>query len=354
MDHGKVLKRAWEILWQYRMLWVFGVIVALAAAGGGGTNPLTYTFDGGDNGEPPFGMEGWTRSWELTEVVPQAAEVWAAVAGTILAIVLGLACLAVIITVVRIIFLYVAETSLIRMVDDYEGTGQRVGFRQGLRLGWSRTALRLFVIDLLSKLPGMVILFLLFLLGLGLFALMTVLRDAVVLQGIGIVAGIGVAFLGALLMIAIALAVSLVRPLIFRRCAVEGVGVIDSLKEGFAFIRRHITDVVLTWLIMIGLQIGWGLALIPLVFFLLFVGVILGGGLGLLVGGLASLVATGAVPWILGVLVGLPIFILVLAAPLTFLNGLAEVYKSSVWTLAYRELRALEGVGTEPPTTLAE
>jgi hypothetical protein len=352
MDHGKVLKRAWEILWQYRMLWVFGVIVALAAAGSAGPE---LTLGGGDGGEgPPFGPEGWTRSWELTEVVPQAAEVWAAVAGTILAIVVGLACLAVIITVVRIIFLYVAETSLIRMVDDYEGTGQRVGFRQGLRLGWSRTALRLFVIDLLSKLPGMVILFLLFLLGLGLFALAAVLRYAVVLQGIGIVAGIGVAFLGALLMIAIALAVSLVRPLIFRLCAVEEVGVIDSLKQGFAFIRRHITDVVLTWLIMIGLQIGWGLALIPVVLFLLFVGAILGGGLGLLVGGLSTLVVKGWVPWVLGTLVGLPIFILVLAAPLTFLSGLAEVFKSSVWTLAYRELRALEGVGTELGTTPAE
>lgn len=346
MDHSKVLKRAWQILWQYRVLWVFGVIVALAAAGGGGTN--FYTFDGGAGGEgPPFGPEGWTRSWELTEVVPQAAEVWAAVAGGILAIVLGLACLFVIIVVVKTIFLYISETALIRMVDDYEGTGQRRGVREGFRLGWSRTALRLFVIDLLSKLPGMAMMFLLVLLGLGLFAWMTVLRDAVILQGIGVVAAIGLFFVAILLVIAIALAVSLVRPLIFRRCAVEGVGVIDSLKQGFAFIRRHITDVVLTWLIMVGLQIGWGIALIPVVFFLLFVGVILGGGLGLLVGGLASLAVKGAVPWILGTLVGLPIFILVLAAPVTFLNGLAEVFKSSVWTLAYRELRALEAVGKE-------
>jgi hypothetical protein len=352
MDYGKVLKRAWEILWQYRVLWVFGVIVALAAAGGPGPQ---LTFDGGDFDEgPPFGPEGWTRSWELTEVVPQAAEVWAAVAGTILAIVVGLACLVVIITVVKTIFLYVAETALIRMVDDFEETGEKRGVREGFRLGWSRTALRLFVIDLLSKLPAMVIVFLLLLLGVGLFALMIVARDAVVLQGITIVAAIGLAFLVILLAIIIALAVSLVRPLIFRLCAVEEVGVIDSLKQGFAFIRRHITDVVLTWLIMIGLQIGWGLALIPVVLFLLFVGAILGGGLGLLVGGLAGLVATGAVPWILGALVGFPIFILVLAAPLTFLNGLAEVYKSSVWTLAYRELRAMEGVGTEPATTSAD
>jgi hypothetical protein len=41
--------------------------------------------------------------------------------------------------------------------------------------------------------------------------------------------------------------------------------------------------------------------------------------------------------------IGIAIFILVLAAPLVFLGGLAHVFKSSVWTLTYRDLRALEG-----------
>ena len=50
---------------------------------------------------------------------------------------------------------------------------------------------------------------------------------------------------------------------------------------------------------------------------------------------------------------GLPIFILVVAVPGLFLGGLVEVFKSSVWTLTYRELRALgslqpEGLEAEP------
>ena len=45
---------------------------------------------------------------------------------------------------------------------------------------------------------------------------------------------------------------------------------------------------------------------------------------------------------------GLPIFILVVAVPWLFLGGLMEVFKSSVWTLTYRELRALESVEPEP------
>jgi hypothetical protein len=49
--------------------------------------------------------------------------------------------------------------------------------------------------------------------------------------------------------------------------------------------------------------------------------------------------------------VGIPIFILVVAAPSVFLGGLAEVYKSSVWTLSYRELRALEGLENDSGET---
>ena len=44
------------------------------------------------------------------------------------------------------------------------------------------------------------------------------------------------------------------------------------------------------------------------------------------------------------ILFGLPVFILVMIAPMLFLGGLVEVAKSSLWTLTYRELRALERV----------
>jgi len=70
--------------------------------------------------------------------------------------------------------------------------------------------------------------------------------------------------------------------------------------------------------------------------------------LALLIGGLASLIFEGAVPWILAGVVGIPIFILVIAVPGLFLGGLVEVFKSSVWTLTYREVRALESLETEP------
>jgi hypothetical protein len=111
---------------------------------------------------------------------------------------------------------------------------------------------------------------------------------------------------------------------------------------------------VIMWLIMIGVHIGWTIAMIamtivllPAIILLIIVGGVLGGLPALLVGGLASLFFEGAVPWILAGVIGIPIFILVVAVPWLFLGGLMEVFKSSVWTLTYRELRALEGMGPE-------
>ena len=34
MDHMKVLKRAWQILWSYKALWIFGIILALTTSSG--------------------------------------------------------------------------------------------------------------------------------------------------------------------------------------------------------------------------------------------------------------------------------------------------------------------------------
>ena len=54
MDQIRVLKRAWEITWRYRALWVFGIILALTTGGGlpprgdGGNGGAQYQFDGED------------------------------------------------------------------------------------------------------------------------------------------------------------------------------------------------------------------------------------------------------------------------------------------------------------------
>jgi hypothetical protein len=43
----------------------------------------------------------------------------------------------------------------------------------------------------------------------------------------------------------------------------------------------------------------------------------------------------------MGALAGLPIFILVIVSPLLFMSGLVEIFKSCIWTQAYRDLKAM-------------
>ena len=63
MDHMRVLKRSWEIVWRYRALWIFGIILALTT---GGSPLLRGNGDGGQaryevNGDDLFGPDGGFR-----------------------------------------------------------------------------------------------------------------------------------------------------------------------------------------------------------------------------------------------------------------------------------------------------
>jgi len=232
------------------------------------------------------------------------------------------------------------------MVDDYEETGEKRSVRQGFRLGWSRTALRLFLINLLIGLPTALAFILLFALAAAPLLLWTTKSTAAGV--VGTVATIGLSFLVILLAIVVGVVLSLLMRFFRRVCALEELGVIESIRQGFDFVRQHLKDVGIMWLIMVGLGLGWMILMIPVTILLVVVGAMVGSFPALLVGGLASLFLEGAVPWILAAAVGIPIFILVVAVPGLFLGGLAEVFKSSVWTLTYRELRALESLETEP------
>ena len=50
IDPVKILKRSWYILWSYRALWVFGLVLALTAGGSSARgNNSRYEQNRGDN-----------------------------------------------------------------------------------------------------------------------------------------------------------------------------------------------------------------------------------------------------------------------------------------------------------------
>ena len=321
MNHSKVLKLAWHTVWNYRALWIFGIILALTAGEGGGGG-AQYSFRGED-------FSG--RGLRLERIPP-------GVVSTLLAIGIGVACLIVLLIIVAAIARYVAATALIRMVDDHEETGQKRSVRQGFRMGWSRAAFRLFLIQLLVGLPTALAFILLFALALAPLLLWT--TKAEVAGVIGTLTTVGLFIPIILLAIVVGVVLSLLMKFFWRACVLEELGVTAAIRQGYAMVRQNLKDVGLMWLITLGLRIGWMILMIPVVLLLLVVSGALGGLLALLAGGLTGLAFEGAAPWIVAAVVGIPIFILVMAAPLSFLGGLFEVFLSSTWTLTYRELRA--------------
>jgi hypothetical protein len=374
MDYGRVLKRALEMGWRYRALWLFGAILALTTVNGfyfgydwvqdedwyetGARIPIkvnegTTIYLPGEglaiDLTDPGGIsievdeQEWQGLEELfTEVIPR--DVW-----TILiafGVVLGGMIL------VGLIARYVAEAALIRMVSDTDQTGETLGLRRGLRLGLSRSAGRLFLIDLLINLPLTLASILLFLLALS--PLLLWITGSTAAGIVGTTATAGLLFLVIALLVVVSVVLSPLVLLIRRACGVEGLGVIASIRRGFNVARGHLKETVIVWLIWIGIRLLWMFATVPVIIVLLPVtllfivaGAVLGAVPAVMVGGLLTLFFEGAVPWIVGAVVGLPVFILVMIAPMLFLGGLVEVIKSSIWTLTYRELRALEAAEAE-------
>ncbi len=356
MDHFKILKRAWDIVWHYRALWLIGLVLVLVggavgsgfrgspgggAPGGGGSR---HTSNNGPVFDQPHDQD-WTAAKE--KVLP--------VIMIILIIIAVLFVLAVSLGIVKLILRYVTRTSLIEMVDRYEESGEQVGFWQGIRLGWSKSALGLFVTRLLLGLPPFLFSLASMLIGLtGALIIIVVIVGTAKSGGTGAVAAVvfgiiavlvGMAIVIPLSLIAIALRIitSLISEIAFRVCVLEKSNAWESIKEAWALIRRNLLAVALQALLVFGLGIAWNIALfivnLPLMMLALLVAGLPAAGIGTLA---ALLFGTPLVGVIVGLLIFIPVMIIVMGLPNTLFATLATIYYSTVWTLTYRELRLID------------
>jgi len=358
---GNILKRSWHILWNYRVLWIFGILLALTTGGRGGGN------GGGNSSNRPQstgnGFEGFQGfhgtlppdapaplrelvDWFTQNVVPMFEHPEQYI-GTFVTIGLVLLLICVIVSLLAAMVRYPSETAAIRMVDEYETTGNKVGFREGWKLGWNRRAFRLWVIDLILSIP--VMLFVLLLLGAGLIVYASVSTTFQVTNVAGVVAAIGLAFLSLFIMIIAAIFLGLVRNFFSRAAAIEGLGVKDSLRQGWTMFKRNWKSAGLMWLVMVGIGIVVGIATM-IIFFLLipaYLILLLPAGLvaalpGLIAYAISSIFTGSPLTWIIALLVAIPFFFTVLFAPLFLVDGWYKIYESNVWTLTYREIKAME------------
>ena len=366
IDITKILKRAWNILWTYRVLWVIGFILGLTTATSmpnGNNSGWREDIRDRQTGETfPLPtreelQDAWEQMQQEMDWLPWRMNIstqeWNNLLWIGVGLLFGLLGLGVASAVAR----YVAETAAIRMVDEYERTGQKVSWRQGLRYGWSRTAWRLFLIELLISLP--VILLVLGGLITGVVVFVLVIGDNSLLSTAGIIAMIAVIFLLIFLGVILAIFLRVLREFFWRACVLEEVGVSQAIRLGWGMIKRHWKSAGLMWLVMIAVHITWSIALVlaffiglPLLVVTILTGTIVGGVPGLLAGMLSSLFLGDPLPWIVGTLIGLPFFLVVAFSPLILFRGLGLVYNSTVWTLTYRELNILQNLAEKDPLEL--
>jgi hypothetical protein len=320
MDYGKILARAFEITYRYRVLWLFGFLLALfGGSGGGNFNPGSF-----GNGATSSSRGG---NGDFGDVLPNLPSTFWQNIAVIIAVVV---CVVLILSVLGIIARFVSRGALIGLVQELETGGTTPTVRRGFSIGASRFW-QLLGIAIIVNLPLTIFSFAVILLAalpLVLAIVPALSRNprsdafAPLLAGgiIGSVAMICCAGLG-LWVIAI-----IVRPFyefIVRVCVVEKRGVFDSIREGFRLVRANLGNVVILYLLVIGIGIGFGILMIPVGLLLIGIPV----GVAVVVGGVSNAIAPAIIA---GVVVGIP-FLLVLV----FIGGLYHIFESTVWTEGY-------------------
>ena len=361
MDPVKILKRSWHILWSYRALWVFGLILALAAGGASNriSNNSRYEQQYGDNQQlTPHDMQvGWQEfKQELSRIfeqgIPEAhitgeslrAFVWVFVAFILVSILFG---------VVMAVARYVSETAVIKMVDEYEATGNQMSVRQGFRTGWSKTAWRLFLINLIVSLPAIALTLVLLFAGIGIY--LAWVNGTGSFAAFGTVATIVLVFITIFVVVILSIVLNLLRHFFWRVSVLEDLGVRESLRRGWTFVLENWKNVGLMWLVMIGLGIVWAIAsiilviiTIPVVIVTAVIAVLVSALPYLLFVGIFSTFLTGWLPWVAGFLFVAPLFFTIAFSPWVLLGSWQAVYTSTVWTLTYREIKALPAIAAAP------
>ena len=309
MDYGKVLARAWEITWRWKVLWILGFLAALGSGGGGGGGSSSYTSNGDD----------WDK-WGHTFIEPEFT-------AQILAIVAVVACLALIIGIAIWVVSVSARGGLIAGVQQVEEEGETSfgsAWRAGARRFWT-----LFGISFLAAIPliilvvaGMIVLIMMFV-GSG-FAF----ASSDVAGGTGIAVSILCGGLFCCGMIIVSILLQQIRTYAERAAILEDLGWIDAVVRGWNVLKDNLGPTIIFWIIF--LVIGFLFAMVILAV------------LAAVALPFIALVATVDSAWWMVAPVCCGGLVAVVVGSL--ISAIVTTFTSATWTLAYRELAGLTGV----------
>ena len=319
VDLGYVLRRAWEVTWRHKVLWLFGFLVSLGIVG------------------RRVGIcSGGRWEWPVRELPPEVqraiadllssstfAVVIAALVLLVLAVGIGLALLGALGRA--------ALVDQVRAVEERGVASLRAGWQAGSRHLWM-----VFLIRLLLGLPVGVVAStgVLPVVGTGLMIVRHT-RPEVAIPGVLAMPVILFTCLFPAICVAALLSVpfGVLRRLAVRACVLEGCDVRQSIVRAWAMLREQVGPLALVWLVLFGAGIGVTIVVaLPLALAALSVVAV-------------ALVAVFTSPILcvaLVLIVGLLTWLVGAAC-----NSVVETYSSAVWTLAYRELTGLGLTGEE-------
>jgi hypothetical protein len=308
MDYGKVLSRAWEITWRWKILWILGFLASLGR--------------GFSSANPNYSTTRSDWNWQYQTYVPP--RVWGIVA--------AVGCLAVLIGIALWVISVIARGGLIAGVQQVEDEGS-TGFRRAWRVGAKRFW-TLFGISILTALPILILV----ILGVAAIILLLIgttgaIRSAAEVGGaIGVVATV---FCGGLFCcgtIILAIVLDQIRVYAERAAILEGLGWIDAFKRGWDVIKNNLGPTIVVWLIFL---------LIGMVF-----AVVILGGIAVLAAPFIAVFANSQPgPWVIAPIVCGGLLALVVGG---LISAIVETFTSATWTLTYRELTGASAPAVEP------
>jgi hypothetical protein len=310
LDFGAILSRAWKLTWENKVLWVFGILAALgngAAGGGGGSG------GGGGGGGRDFGPGG-------VEVPPQVERFFDNPDPRIIAVIIGVACVLVLIGLALFVLSIIGRGGLIggiRLADDNGRVTFGEAWRVGLHNFW-----RVFLIGLIV---GVVVILLAGLLLVpGIFFSITI---------IGLLCGLPLIFA----FVVAAIVLGIVAYFAQMAAVIEDLSITTALNRAWEVIRANLGDIIVLGIILIVAQAVIGVVIaLPLVLTLI----------PLAFAAFAFLNESQRVG--VGGLIAAGVCFTAYLPVLIVLAGVLETWITSAWTLAYRQfIRPMAAPGAQ-------
>ena len=299
LNFGEILTRSWKIIWNYKILWLFGFLASLGAGGGNGGGGSNFNFNS-RSGQNPFTAPNMNNMPLWAQRMMESVGIWLPI----------LILLILVLIAVFIVLNTFGRIGLYRGAWLADEGAERLTLNQLWQAGkhyfW-RVFLLILLIWALS-------------LTLGLIIIIPTIGLTVLTFGIGLICLIPLLCVLAIFLWALTILTDMAVIAIVN----EDLGVIDSLRRSWAVFTSRPADVIIMALILwlgglvVGLVIGLPVLLIltPI---------------------LGSLIFQSQLALRGGVILSIVLFLIYLPV-LLFAESLIQSYLSTAWTLVFRRI----------------